>query len=322
MIKKSSRQRTEEHTLLRGSRKWSWASMLFFLGVAAVFQPRLAPGTDEPYEKETFAYKHLKGCALSVDVFRAPTTVVEPVIFWIHGGALIGGYRGNLRADQVGKYIEAGFTVVSIDYRLAPETKLPEILDDIHDAYEWVRNEGPSLLHIDPNRLAVVGHSAGGYLALTQGYLESPPPKAIVSFYGYGDIAAKWYSEPDPFYLGQPPVSAREAVQSLCSGYPCGGEPPESRWRYYRYLRQQGLWPKEVAGYDPHKDPQAFHPYCPVRNISGKFPPTLLIHGDKDTDVPFEQSEEMYRELKSLCGNSILTPGYNAGERRSADEIF
>ena len=76
-------------------------------------------------------------------------------------------------------------------------------------------------------------------------------------------------------------------------------EPPprNQRIRFYLYCRQNGLWPKEVAGHDPDTEPKAFDRFCPVRNVSAEYPPTLLIHGTKDTDVPHEQSVLMDREL-------------------------
>ena len=52
--------------------------------------------------------------------------------------------------------------IISIDYRLAPQAKLQQIIQDLQDAYQWVRADGPKLFRIDPNRIAVVGHSAGG----------------------------------------------------------------------------------------------------------------------------------------------------------------
>ena len=64
---------------------------------------------------------------------------------------------------------------------------------------------------LDADRLAVVGASAGGYLALLAGHRVRPRPRAIVSFYGYGDIAGPWYSRPDPFYLLEPEVSESDA---------------------------------------------------------------------------------------------------------------
>jgi dipeptidyl aminopeptidase/acylaminoacyl peptidase len=70
-----------------------------------------------------------------------------------------------------------------------------------------------------------------------------------------------------------------------------------NRSRFYLYCRQHGLWPKEVAGQDPDNEPKAFDRFCPIRNVTEKYPPTLLVHGTKDTDVPYEQSEMMAKEL-------------------------
>ena len=67
---------------------------------------------------------------------------------------------------------------------------------------------------------------------------------------------------------------------------------------FYRYCRQNGLWPKEVVGYDPAKEPKEFDRFCPVRNVTKGYPPTLLLHGDADTDVPHRQSAAMAAELK------------------------
>ena len=111
--------------------------------------------------------------------------------------------------------LDAGYTIISIDYRLAPQAKLNDIIEDLVDAYRWVRIDGPKLFRIDPNRIAVVGHSAGGYLTLMAGFRLNPRPAALVSFYGYGDIAGDWYSRPDPFYSRQPAVPKEEAYQAV-----------------------------------------------------------------------------------------------------------
>jgi dipeptidyl aminopeptidase/acylaminoacyl peptidase len=53
-----------------------------------------------------------------------------------------------------------------------------------------------------------------------------------------------------------------------------------------------------VAGHDPDTEPRAFDPFCPIRNVTKDYPPTLLLHGDQDTDVPYEQSVLMNKELE------------------------
>src|SRR5262249_46809491 len=137
----------------------------------------------------------------------------------------------------------------------------------------------------------------------------------LVSYYGYGDIVAPWYSRPDPFYLKQPHVTKEDAVAAV-SGPPVSSPPPGSqRGRFYLYCRQQGLWPKEVAGHDPDTENAWFDAYCPIRNVSRGYPPTLLIHGTNDTDVPYEQSKAMAAKLAEVgVEHELLTvPGAGHG---------
>jgi len=189
------------------------------------------------------------------------------------------------------------WTVVSIDYRLAPETKLPAILEDARDAYRWVHDEGPERFGADPARISVAGGSAGGFLTLCVGFLAKPKPKALVSFWGYGDVSGPWLSRPDPFYASQPELPEEEARRVVGSVPLTGAGGAKNRGRFYLYCRQKGLWPREVTGHDPDREPAAFDAFCPLRNVSNDYPPTLLIHGDKDTDVPYEQSVLMDRGL-------------------------
>jgi len=270
-----------------------------FFGVLLFALSLLSSPETEAQEmiKQTYTYKTVGDLQIRADVYRKPGNIIRPGILYIHGGALIMGDRSWLDSAQTERYLNAGYTLISIDYRLAPQTKLRHIIEDLEDAYRWVRIEGPELFQIDSTRIAVIGHSAGGYLALMAGFRLNPLPKAIVSFYGYGDIAGEWYSRPDLFYNRQPTVSKEEAYQVVGTQV-ISEDPEENRWRFYLYTRQQGVWPIEVAGYDPDNEPEKFDPYCPVRNVTKDYPPTLLLHGDADTDVPFEQSVDMAKELE------------------------
>jgi acetyl esterase/lipase len=246
----------------------------------------------------TYVYKRVGELDIRADVHRLPGDEIRPVLVWIHGGALITGQRTGLRAEQRQRYLDAGYVVVSIDYRLAPETKLPGIITDLRDAFAWVREKGPELFRIDPRRVGVVGHSAGGYLTLMSGFAVRPRPRALVAFYGYGDVVGDWYAKPDPYYRTTQPLFPREeALQAIGSREISEGNVP-NRGKFYLYCRQNGLWPREVVGLDPEKQPRAFDPYCPIRNVAREYPPTLLLHGDIDTDVPYQQSVDMARELQ------------------------
>jgi acetyl esterase/lipase len=264
--------------------------------------------------RSTYTYKTVGDLRIRADVYRKPDDVERPAILWLHGGALILGNRRGLNAIQAEKYLDAGYTIISIDYRLAPQAKVGDIIEDLVDAYRWIRVDGPKLFRINPNRIAVVGHSAGGYLTLMAGFRLNPRPAALVSFYGYGDIAGAWYSRPDPFYNRQPAVTKDEAYQAVGTRL-IADDPGGSRGRFYLFTRQQGLWPIEVAGHDPDKEPRAFDPLCPVRNVTKDYRPTLLLHGDNDTDVPYEQSVLMAKELERQgVQHELLTmPGRGHG---------
>jgi len=247
---------------------------------------------------ETYVYKTAGDCDIKADVYVPPGAAgPTAAIVHIHGGALIYGSRKGIDRTQLALYLEAGYTVICIDYRLAPETKLPEIIADLQDAFRWVADPGPELFSVDPGRIAAVGHSAGGYLALTSGCSVAPRPRAIVSFYGYGDIVGDWYGKPDPFYCKQPAVSEEESGRHVRG--PVISEMYEGRGKekFYLYCRQNGLWPLEVSGHDPDEEPSFFVPYSPARNVTADYPPVLLLHGDRDTDVPYDLSVMMEREL-------------------------
>jgi acetyl esterase/lipase len=273
-----------------------------FLGVSVAAMASITPTARLTFGAEvtrkTFTYKTVGDCEIKADVINASSGgESRPVAVWIHGGALIMGDRRGIDKQLLDALVNRGYVVVSIDYRLAPETKLPAILDDVRAALAWVHAEGPRSWGARTDRIAVLGGSAGGYLTLVSGFLIEPRPAALVSFWGYGDIAGLWYSRPDPFYRRQPLVSEAEARSAV--GTKPLAEPPSGnqRGRFYLYCRQNGLWPKEVTGHDPDTEPTAFDRFCPVRNLSAQYPPTLLIHGTNDTDVPHEQSVVMDREL-------------------------
>jgi acetyl esterase/lipase len=243
--------------------------------------------------KESYTYKTVDGCAIKADVYRVHSAKAAPVVVWIHGGALIGGGRGSVNYAMKHLLQRSGYAVVSIDYRLAPETKLPQIIEDVRDAFDWVREVGAKRFGFDSSRIGVLGGSAGGYLTLMSGLAVEPRPQALVSFYGYGDIVGPWYSEPDPFYRRQTAVTEEEARASVGSTPLSEDSTGKDRFRFYLWCRQNGYWPREIMGVDDKSHPAAFVPYCPERNVTKDYPPTLLLHGTADTDVPYRLSVDM-----------------------------
>ncbi|HEX7376044.1 MAG TPA: alpha/beta hydrolase [Pirellulales bacterium] len=263
----------------------------------------------------TYTYKTVGDLPIKADVFRRPGDEARPVIVWIHGGALITGGRGGPNVEQRARYLDAGYVIVSIDYRLAPETKIAGIIEDVRDAIHWVREKGPELYRVDPRRLAVVGHSAGGYLTLMAGFVVEPRPQALVAFYGYGDVDGDWLAKPYGFYRETRPLFTEEEAYMAIGVKETTHGGVKGRGNFYTYCRQNGLWPRQVVGFDPAKQPREFDRYCPIRNVTEDYPPTLLLHGDKDTDVPYAKSVDMAAELKrvGVVYEFISVPGGEHG---------
>jgi acetyl esterase/lipase len=265
-------------------------------------------------DPETVVYKVAQGCEIKADVYPAGKGARKPALLWIHGGALIGGSRKQIGTPMLFDLHQLGYVVVSIDYRLAPTTKVPQIIEDLQDAWQWLRKEGPARFGVDPDRIATAGGSAGGYLTLMSGFCLTPRPRALVSYFGYGDIDGPWLTQPSEFYRKQQLVSM-EAARAGAGTAIISESPAGNRGNFYLMCRQQGIWPSEVSGHDPAKEPKWFDRYCPIRNVTGRYPPTLLIHGTADTDVPYEESKMMDAKLKEVgVEHEFLTvPGAGHG---------
>jgi acetyl esterase/lipase len=248
----------------------------------------------------TFVYKRVEGLEIKMDAWWQQSQSPRPTVVWIHGGALMIGHREWVPGRIRRMVLEAGYPLFSIDYRLAPESKLPAIIEDIEDAMEFIRGEAAQTVPLDPERLGIMGSSAGGYLTLVTGYRVKPRPRVLVSLFGYGDIVGDWYSHPSPHPRHhQVKLTAEEAERQVSGPPVC--DPRDRKGdagAYYQYCRQHGLWPKAVSGWDPHTESERFAPYLPVRNVTMDYPPTILVHGTKDTDVPYEQSVLMANQFQ------------------------
>ncbi|MEM9176052.1 MAG: alpha/beta hydrolase [Myxococcota bacterium] len=99
---------------------------------------------------------------VTVYVHRRPSDAVQPCLLWIHGGGYLLGSALDLRATWIAEALDV--TVVSVEYRLAPEHPFPAGTEDCFAALQWTV-EHADALSIDPARLAIGGASAGGGLA-------------------------------------------------------------------------------------------------------------------------------------------------------------
>jgi acetyl esterase/lipase len=298
--------------------------------VLLLFAALQAP--EAPLPKKTYVYKEVAGVKVELDVHRDDSAELRPVLVWIHGGALLMGNRDGLSRPLLDLCRAERYALVSIDYRLAPQAKLPDIISDVQDAFRWIRGKGAELARLDPKRIVVSGGSAGGYLTLMTGICVEPRPSALVAFWGYGDVDGDWYVKPSEFYRSTKPLyDLEEAFKALSPEVvtgPADKAQAEARSRYYYSLRQRGLWTLEVTGFDPAKEKAKLDPFCPVRNVTPAYPPTMMIHGTEDTDVPYDLSAAMAKEFERhrVPHELVTVPGaghgLSGGDKKLAADAY
>jgi acetyl esterase/lipase len=156
--------------------------------------------------------------------------------------------------DGVSRIAKAGFLVVSVNYRLAPEYEFPAMIEDVKCAVRSLRAHA-DLYNLDPNRIGVFGSSAGGHLVSMLGttdesagfdvgeYLKySSRAQAVVDMFGPADLTAEL-------------ANGSDTVNSAFDNFD-----------------------RALAS--------------PVTYVTSDDPPFLILHGEKDALVPIAQSEE------------------------------
>src|SRR5262249_55131883 len=111
-------------TLVRTSALSIAAGVILSVSIAAAVR------AEEPQMK-TYTYKKVGDLPIKVDVYTKGERRARPVVVSIHGGALIMGHRAAMDQRLRDALVDRGYVWVSIDYRLAPETQLPEIIHDV-----------------------------------------------------------------------------------------------------------------------------------------------------------------------------------------------
>jgi acetyl esterase/lipase len=130
-----------------------------------------------------------RGEKLDVYMPRGEWKNNRPAVLFIHGGGFKGGDKAEFRSASVcADLARAGYVVVSCNYILSTKEKpqvLPQNIADCREAVRWMRKNARDL-GINPQRIAVAGGSAGGYLALMVGLTDEKPelggdPKSAIS---------------------------------------------------------------------------------------------------------------------------------------------
>ena len=130
---------------------------------------------------------------VTADVFVPDRPGPHPVLVYLHGGGWVAGSPRSHRKLGL-RFAEAGYLVVNVDYRLAPEAPFPGPFDDCAFAVRWAA-QNAARFGGDPNRFAVGGDSAGGNLtaavvAHLAGDASAPRIRAALLIYGVFDFGA------------------------------------------------------------------------------------------------------------------------------------
>lgn len=224
-------------------------------------------------------YCTMEGVALKMDIYY-PFSGSEspfPVTMFIHGGGWSSGDKAyGAGAPEIPLLRSAGFLLVSVNYRLAPEYQFPAMIEDVKCAVRYLRAHA-SQYNLDPNHIGVWGTSAGGHLVALLGttdasagfdvgeYLDqSSRVQAVMDMFGPTDLTAQ-FSE-----------SGNEKGERVFNGFDLA-----------------------LAS--------------PVTYVSSDDPPFLILHGETDPGVPIEQSQILLAKLQAAGVPAELVTVANAG---------
>ncbi|MCL2629026.1 MAG: alpha/beta hydrolase [Oscillospiraceae bacterium] len=225
-------------------------------------------------------YRVVNGIELKLDMFLPDEAEAPPLIFWVHGGAWL---MGDRKWCGMKNQIERGYAVVSVDYRLSTVAPFPACIEDCKYALAFLR-ENADKYPIDLNRVCAVGDSAGGHLVslmgTSAGHKDWEPEgadcsvQAVINY--YGPVLAK---SSTPVEEGEPPVLSTLLGSPIFSA--------------------KGRMAASAAN--------------PITYIDGTEPPFLIIHGDRDTTVPIEQSYALRNALEEEKTDVIMYTVLKAG---------
>lgn len=201
----------------------------------------------------------------------------KPTILWIPGG----GYRGvdkNLMVAEVEYLVEAGFIVASMYYRGSHQAHYPEQLNDVKTAIRFLRAHAEQY-EIDPQRIAVMGRSAGGQLTAL----------AAMNIDGYDTTEwAGFSSNVQAAYDLFGPVDMVAMIEKETLDV----QNPEYRWH-----RLEDTHPGALLGGNPATMKERAKEASAQFYINPKMAPILIMHGDEDPLVPLSISEAFYEQL-------------------------
>jgi|GEM_PF-962053 len=200
--------------------------------------------------------------SLALDAFVPDGAGPFPTCILVHGGGFVRGDKQNYIKPLFEPLGNAGFAWFTINYRLAPQHRWPACAEDVETAIRWVKSHAKEF-KVDVTRIALIGESAGGHLVSWVGTRakEDTHVAAVVPFYAPHDLELQ--------------VKHRNMLGDSMTALLGLTELNDDAWKRLR----------EVS---------------PSSYVHKGMPPFLLIHGDKDPTVPFEQSTRFQKQMKDL----------------------
>lgn len=246
---------------------------LDYLAVAVGLEDLINKSPEIPVEIEEIKdieYKNVKGKSLQLDMYRLrKMEKAVPLLVFIHGG----GWQGGQRADYMVYLIpfaQRGYVTATVSYRLLADGAYPACVEDITDAFKWFYSHSEEYGY-DPERIAVVGGSAGAHLAM-------------LAAYGWN----KQSSNTDSF-LNPESNHKIKAVVDIYGPVDLTTE----------YARNHSLV-TSFLGKSYDESPEIYLEASPVKYLDKNDPPTLILQGTSDDLVPASQSVFLKERLDSL----------------------
>lgn len=224
-----------------------------------------------------------------------------PVIVWIHGGGWRGGSKNNCPPLRLG-FVQRGYAVASLGYRLSGDARFPAQIEDCRSAIRWLR-EHAGRYRIDPDRFGAWGSSAGGHLAALVGTT--------------GDL--KQFEE------AKPAEEQSSAVQAVCDFFgPTdflqmdAHAPADAPFKHDSANSPESL----LFGKAIQTIPKQVQSANPVHYLTADDPPFLIVHGKRDRLVPVHQSELLHDALtrQGVPVELIVLPEAGHGGRAFQNE--
>lgn len=237
---------------------------------------------------KTFTTTRYEGIELKATFHQSYSGLSKGILIYLHGGGLIYGDRDDLPSIYIDMIKNAGYDLLTLDYLLAPESKLTEIISQLEQSLEWYMQSGFLKLGRPNNRFYLFGRSAGAYLALVLASRNDYSClDGIISFYGYYNLLDPSFLLASRHYLNYP-VLEEAQVQHLIRDTVTTREPIHQRFPLYLYARQSAKWINFLL--KKHQKPES---YSLDSEQLTNLPPLFLVHAINDPDVPSRQSNRM-----------------------------